>query len=115
MPIKKVTNEQTGKDEFFCKSNAVDTTVDDWKPLPAGMLELNPNSDKPDLEKDQIIYFQQQPKGIMIVDADKLDPSSDVTMHEQSWRYKVLLLKNILLNNLPTTPIITKHKLNFSS
>jgi len=93
MPIKTETNVTTGQVELVCKSNGVTTTVDKWKPLPPDMLQLNPNSDEPDKKKDQMIYIDQKPNGIMIVDSDKLDPKYPLfTMHEQAWMYKVVHL-----------------------
>jgi hypothetical protein len=88
MPIKEST--QNGVTKLVCKSNGVDDSVDHWKLLPPGMLELSPYSDIPDRRKDQMIYIEQKANGIMVVDSDKLLPhfNGSATMHELAWMFK---------------------------
>ena len=86
MPITKVNNT------IRCKANGVPTEKDPWKRLPEDMFKLNPNSDKPNKEKEQMIYIEQKANGLMIVDSDKLVlPIDEITMHEQAWMNKVLI------------------------
>ncbi len=85
MPIK--ASDQNGVIKLVVKSNGVSILDDPWKVAPENMFKLNPNSDKPNINKDQMIYIDQTAYGIMIVDSDKLVgefQNKQYTMHQVS-------------------------------
>ena len=83
-----------GSNGFECKTNTYndDHTEDHWQKLSyndvQAILRLNPDSDRPDRTKDQIIYIQRRSRGIMIVDSDKIRYKGGGSMHELAWMEK---------------------------
>ena len=83
-----------GTNGVECKTNTYndDHTEDHWQKLSyndvQAILRLNPDSDRPDRNKDQIIYIQRRSRGIMIVDSDKIRHKGGGSMHELAWMEK---------------------------